>query len=197
MQRNQETMDEHREFAQKFKALKNGPGGEEPPSPEKGGRSQLATPRGGVEGAVQQTLKEGQIERRHQALFGAPGGPGTALATFRPPSLTPRQTPQATPRSNPAMSYRSQASTDVSRTPRLQQAGNMIGIGSSTYERSEDGTETRTMPVILPLQGSFQLRLQAMQMNAQRNAEQLDTQRSFLDEILALRAKGKESHHDE
>lgn len=192
--RNREMMEEHHDFAQRFKAMKGSPqeGGEMPQQGQASGGSmqQTGTPRGesGGFGSAQATMREADQEKRHHILFGAPGGHATALANYRPASLATTPRNAASNFSSPPLSHRTDGSN--SARMRLQQAGNMIGIGGGTH--SDTGGDNTGSGQRWTMKGSLQLRLEAMQMNAQRNAEQLDSQRSFLDEINAIRNANKE-----
>lgn len=183
--RNRELMEDSHDFCMKFRALK---GSDSDPANMTGqgqeSSSTQPTPRlegGGTGGfaAMQQTMRDAERERRSQILFGAPGGPAAALATYRPASLT--TTPRASNFSSPPLSHRS---SDGGARMRLQQAGNTIGISAG----ADIGGAEAVTGQKWKMRGSFQLRMDAMEMNAQRNAEQLDSQRSFLDEINAVRA---------
>lgn len=179
LKRNREMMDEHAEFAQQYKAVKANSG---PPDVSVGGKPASRQGKDGF-GPMQKAMKD-EIERRHQVLFGCHGGPAAALASSRPPSIvsTPRQSPFAY---NAQLSARS----DSGRA-RLQQAGNTIGIGGLT-ERDLHMPDEPVPGHRSPRKGKFEVRMQAMQFNAQKNAEQLDSQRLFLDDINAKRAAAK------
>jgi hypothetical protein len=191
LQRNREWMEEHHEFALRFKAMKGSSNDEELSQQiQETSSSGQASFRNRSDSSM-----EAERENRDQLLFGAPSGPGGALASYRGPGFSPRQPAgqqilgqqRLTPRQTP----RSRRSDVSSGRACLQQAGNMIGIGGMTGGDSMDiGSAPGSARGMI--KGSFQLRLQAMELNAQRNAEQLDTQRSFLDEIIAIRQSSKD-----
>jgi len=187
LQRNREWMEEHHEFALRFKAMKGSSNDEELSQQiQETSSSGQASFRNRGEGSM-----EAEREKRDQLLFGAPSGPGGALASYRGPGFSPRQ-PAGQQILTPRQTPRSRRSDVSSGRACLQQAGNMIGIGGMT---GGDSMNIGSAPGSARgmIKGSFQLRLEAMSLNAQRNAEQLDTQRSFLDEIIAIRQSSKEA----
>jgi len=139
-----------------------------------------------------------EVIKRRQVLFGAPGGAKAALATYLPPK-SPRSARGGSSQQSPMLSQRSVEGAPVVRTGSLQSAGtSMIGLGAGGSAGSNDRDLSSTQ---LPdggsgqqqaTMGSLQIRLQAMEDCSRRNANQLESQRSFLDETLALRSQQRE-----